>query len=113
MNTKIRSNTLDKLFSSLGDSTRRKLLNRVKEKPQNIVKLAEDFKMSLPAVSKHIKILSEAKLITKTKKGRFTYCSYNFNTLKPAIDWINEQHSLWKNSFDNLAELVNRKNEKR
>ncbi len=105
------SNTLDKLFSSLGDATRRKILSSVKEKPQNIIKLAEDFNMSLPAVSKHIKILSEAKLIKKVRKGRFIYCSYNFNTLKPAIDWINRQHTLWDSSFDRLDAIV--KNKKR
>jgi len=112
MSTEIRSQILDKLFSSLGDATRRKILSRVKEKPQNILKLAEDFNMSLPAVSKHIRILSEAKLITKVKKGRFIYCSYNFNTLKPAMEWINQQHSLWDKSFERLAEIVNKKKRK-
>ncbi|MBN8586165.1 MAG: winged helix-turn-helix transcriptional regulator [Ignavibacteria bacterium] len=106
MNKESESVKLDMLFSSLGDSTRREILSRIKEKPQNIIKLAEDFNMSLPAVSKHIKILSEAQFIIKEKKGRFIYCSYNFNAIKPALDWINTQHSLWDNSFNKLTELI-------
>lgn len=109
MRTKTISDKLDKLFSSLGDATRRQILIKVKYKPHNIIKLAEDFDMSLPAVSKHIKILSEAGLIRKEKKGRFIYCSYNFDTLKPAMEWINEQHKLWNNSFDKLSEHLKNK----
>ena len=101
---------LDMLFSSLGDNTRREILSRIKEKPQNIIKLAEDFNMSLPAVSKHIKILSEAQLIIKEKKGRFIYCSYNINAIKPVMDWINTQHGLWDNSFNRLTEFIKNKN---
>ena len=75
MKTDTHSNKLDKLFSSLGDPTRRGILQRVKKEPYNVIKLAAEFNMSLPAVSKHIKILSEAGLLKKVKEGRFIYCS--------------------------------------
>ncbi len=112
MSTDILSNKLDKLFSSLGDTTRRQILQKVKTKPYNIIKLAADFNMSLPAVSKHIKILSEAGLIKKEREGRFIYCSYNFETLKPAMDWISEQHNLWDKSFERLADHIKNKTNK-
>jgi DNA-binding transcriptional ArsR family regulator len=109
MKTKRQPNKLDILFSSLGDATRRQILHKVKNKPCNIIRLAEDFNMSLPAVSKHIKILNEAGLIRKEKKGRFIYCSYNSETLKPAMNWIYEQHNLWDKSFDKLSEYIKNK----
>lgn len=113
MKTDILSNKLDKLFSSLGDSTRRKILQKVKKKPYNVIKLAAEFNMSLPAVSKHIKILGDAGLLKKVKEGRFIYCSYNFETLKPAIDWISEQHNLWDKSFDRLAVYMKKQEKKK
>jgi DNA-binding transcriptional ArsR family regulator len=112
MNKTKQSAVLDKLFSSLGDSTRRKILQKVKTKPHNINKLAAAFNISLPAVSKHIKILSEAGLIKKEKAGRFIYCSYNFETLKPAMNWISGQHNLWDRSFDKLEEFLKQSQEK-
>lgn len=113
MSTDTQSIKLDKLFSSLSDATRRKILQKVKLKPQNIIKLAEEFNMSLPAVSKHIRILNEAGLIKKEKVGRFIYCTYNFETLKPAMNWINEQHDLWDKSFNRLAEHIKNKTTKK
>jgi len=104
---------LDKLFSSLGDSTRRGILTLVRSQPCNVLKLAAEFNMSLPAVSKHIKILSEAGLITKKKEGRFIYCSYNHNTMKPAMDWISQQHSLWDKSFDRLTNYIKDRSKKK
>jgi DNA-binding transcriptional ArsR family regulator len=109
----ISSVELDKLFSSLGDSTRRQILTKVRSNPCNVLKLAAEFNMSLPAVSKHIKILSEAGLITKKKEGRFIYCSYNHNTMKPAMDWISQQHNLWDKSFDRLANYMKDKSKKK
>jgi len=109
----IPSEKLDKLFSSLGDSTRRQILTKLRSNSCNVLKLAAEFNMSLPAVSKHIKILSEAGLITKVKEGRFIYCSYNHNTMKPAMDWISQQHSLWDKSFDKLENYMKDKQKKK
>ena len=113
MKTEILSNKLDMLFSSLGDSTRRRILQKLKKKPYNVIKLAAEFNMSLPAVSKHIKILSDAGLLIKAKEGRFIYCSYNFVSLKPAIEWISEQHNLWDKSFDRLAVFMKSREKKK
>jgi len=97
---------LDKVFSSLGDSTRREILNRIRLKPLTVLELASGFRITLPAVSKHIKILSEAGLLKKEKSGRYIYCSYNSETLKPAIKWISNQYDLWDKSFDKLEDLI-------
>jgi DNA-binding transcriptional ArsR family regulator len=108
---------LDKVFSSLGDSTRRGILEKVKDKPLSVLELASDFNMSLPAVSKHIKVLSEAGLLKREKTGRFIYCSINPESLKPAVDWISDQYDVWDKSFAKLGEFMknlesNKKNRK-
>lgn len=109
----IKSKELDRLFSSLGDSTRRTILEKVKGQPQNINKLAVDFNMSLPAVSKHIRILTEAGLITKVKDGRFIYCRYNHRSMKPALQWISDQHDMWNTSFNRLASYMKEKSKQK
>lgn len=106
MCSQIKEETLDKVFSSLGDATRRGILEKIKDKPLSVVELASDFNMSLPAVSKHLKILSEAGLINRERSGRFIYCSIRSDTLKPAIDWISGQYDVWDKSFAKLGEFI-------
>lgn len=93
---------LDRIFGALADATRRKILKKVKAEAVSVVELASDFDMSLPAVSKHLKILDNAGLLNRKKKGRFIYCKYHPETITVAIKWISEQNRFWKESFDSL-----------
>jgi DNA-binding transcriptional ArsR family regulator len=100
------STKLDKVFGALADPTRREILKKVKGEAITVVELASDFDMSLPAVSKHLKILDNAGLLKRTKKGRFIYCKYHPETLTAAIKWISEQNRFWKESFDSLENFL-------
>ena len=97
---------LDKVFGALADATRREILKKVKAEAVSVVELASDFDMSLPAVSKHLKILDNAGLLNRKKKGRFIYCKYHPETMTIAIKWISEQNRFWKESFDSLENFL-------
>jgi DNA-binding transcriptional ArsR family regulator len=97
---------LDKVFGALADATRRKILKKVKAEAISVVELASDFDMSLPAVSKHLKILDNAGLLNRKKKGRFIFCKYHPETITVAIKWISEQNRFWKESFDSLENFL-------
>ena len=98
---------LDKVFGALADPTRREILKKVKDEAVTVVELASDFDMSLPAVSKHLKILDNAGLLKRKKKGRFIYCKYHPETIAVAVKWISEQNRFWKESFDSLENFLN------
>jgi DNA-binding transcriptional ArsR family regulator len=97
---------LDKVFGALADPTRREILEKVKDEAVTVVELASDFEMSLPAVSKHLKILDNAGLLERKKKGRFIYCKYHPETIAVAVKWISEQNRFWKESFDLLENFL-------
>jgi DNA-binding transcriptional ArsR family regulator len=99
---------LDKVFGALADATRREILEKVKDEAVTVVELASDFDMSLPAVSKHLKILDNAGLLKRKKRGRFIYCKYHPETITVAIKWISEQNRFWKESFDSLENFLDR-----
>jgi DNA-binding transcriptional ArsR family regulator len=97
---------LDKVFGALSDTTRRQILEKVKDGAVTVMELASDFNMSLPAVSKHLKILDSAGLLKRKKKGRFIYCKYHPATIGVAISWISRQNRFWKESFDSLEHFL-------
>lgn len=95
---------LDLLFYALSDPTRREILRLIKEGTKTIGDLADPFKMSLQAISKHIKILEEAKLLKREKIGRIHECSFNPEALKSAEECIKFYTSFWNNSLDAFAD---------
>jgi len=100
---------LDLVFGSLADPTRRDIIQRVTGSEQTISEIAEHYKMSFAAVSKHLKILEKAKLISKRKKGRQQLVIAQPATLKTIEDYLNEHERLWNQRFDALEELLNKK----
>lgn len=94
---------LDSTFAALSDGTRRAILNRLKGGEVPLSKLAEPFDMSLTAVSKHVKVLSDANLLVVEKRGRTRHCRINAHVMKDAADWITDYQSFWLHQFDNLA----------
>jgi DNA-binding transcriptional ArsR family regulator len=95
---------LDLLFYALSDPTRRKILGMIGVETKTVTELAEPFKMSLAAISKHIKILEKATLLKRTKTGRVHHCVLDPTALKTAEDCIQFYTQFWNQRLDLLAE---------
>ncbi len=99
---------LSSIFSALSDPTRRAMLAHLSRGEANVSELAKPFleKMSLPAVTKHLKVLESAGLITKTRDAQYRSCKLNSEPLREANDWIEEFKAMWEESFDRLDEYL-------
>jgi DNA-binding transcriptional ArsR family regulator len=97
---------LDLLFKALGDRTRRALLARLAEKPQMVTELAEPFAISLPAVSRHIRVLEHAGLVIRTIDGRVHQCTLDAAPLEKADAWLRRYQRFWTGQLDALARYV-------
>lgn len=95
---------LTQTFAALADPTRRAMLARLSLGEANISDLAKPFlkDMSLPAVTKHIKVLEKAGLVTKSRDAQWRPCKLNGKPLKDAADWMEEYRVYWEASFDRL-----------
>lgn len=91
-------------FSALADPTRRAILAQLSHGEANVSDLARPFlnDMSLPAVTKHLKVLENAGLITKTRDAQCRPCKLNGENLKLAADWVDQYRGFWEESFDRL-----------
>jgi DNA-binding transcriptional ArsR family regulator len=95
---------LSQTFAALADPTRRAMLAQLSKGEANISDLAKPFlkDMSLPAITKHIKVLEKAGLITKTRQAQCRPCKLNGDALKNAADWMEQYRIFWEQSFDRL-----------
>lgn len=95
---------LNLTFSALADPTRRAILAQLSHGEANVSELAQPFlnEMSLPAVTKHLKVLEAAGLITKTRDAQCRPCKLNGENLKLAADWVDQYRAFWEDSFDRL-----------
>ncbi len=102
------SDQLSRTFAALADPTRRAMLARLSQGRANVSDLAKPFlkKMSLPAVTKHLKVLEKAGLVTKTRDAQWRPCQLNGRGLKRAADWMEEYRRFWEESFDRLEEYL-------
>jgi len=90
---------LDTAFAALADPTRRAILARLSEGEATVNELAAPFHLSLPAVSKHIKVLEHAGLITRARHAQTRPCKLNPEGLRHAADWITQYRKLWEGGF--------------
>jgi DNA-binding transcriptional ArsR family regulator len=97
---------LDQTLLALADPTRRALLHRLSEGEARVTELARPFAMSLNAVSKHIRMLERARLVTRRKAGRDHYLSINLKPLDEAAAWIEVERTAWNARFDALDALL-------
>lgn len=97
---------LDLVFRALGDPTRRALLARLADKPAMVTELAQPFAMSLPAVSRHIRVLEHAGLVARTVDGRVHHCSLSATPLKHVEKWLSQYRRFWEGTLDSLARYV-------
>ena len=97
---------LDAVFSALGDATRRSILARLRDREATVGELAAPLKMSLPAVSKHLRKLENAGLLKRRIDGRSHFLKVNSEPLDQAVQWIEHQRRFWEGSFDRLGKLL-------
>lgn len=95
---------LDATFSALADPTRRAILVRLAQGEATVGELAEPFAMSLPAISRHLKVLAEAALITNERHGKHRHCRLRPEALSAAADWLDFHRRFWSGSFERLAD---------
>ena len=101
--------TLSHTFAALADPTRRAILSRLLAGPASVGELAAPFDISLPAVSRHLRVLSDAGLIVRQKDAQWRRCSLAAGPLREAADWIEHYRPFWEQSFDRLdAHLARR-----
>ena len=93
-------------FSALADPTRRAILARLASGAASVGELAEPFAMSLPAVSKHLKVLEHAGLITRGREAQWRPCRLDAGPLKDAAGWLEHYHRFWEHSFDRLGDYL-------
>ena len=106
MQTSLSDARLDAVFHALGDRTRRALLARLAHGPAMVTELAEPFRMSLPAVSRHIRVLEKARLVARSVEGRVHRCSLRAEPLQGAQQWLNHYRHFWEGTLDSLASYV-------
>lgn len=97
---------LSHTFAALADPTRRAILARLIEGETSVTALAQPFAMSLPAVSKHLKVLEKAGLVSRGREAQWRPCRLDAGPLKDATDWLDPYRALWDARFDRLDALL-------
>jgi len=97
---------LDQTFAALSDGTRRAIIEKLALGEATLSDIAGPFEMSQTAVSKHVRILSEAGLVSVVKRGRTRYCSLEAEPMKLANDWLTTYKNFWGDSFEALARHI-------
>jgi DNA-binding transcriptional ArsR family regulator len=103
-----KSTDLNRTFGALADPTRRAILARLAQGEASVSELAEPFRMSLPAVSKHLRILEDAELLRRTVDGRVHRCRVNTAPMREAMQWIETYRRFWDSRLDALADHLSR-----
>lgn len=98
--------SLSLTFAALADPTRRAILERLMDGEASVTELAEPFDMSLPAVSKHLKVLERAGLISRGRDAQWRPCQLTAGPLREVADWVEHYRKFWKDSFDRLDEYL-------
>ena len=93
---------LDATFTGLADPTRRAIVARLAAGDATVTQLAAPFDLSMPAISKHLKVLERAGLISRSRQAQFRPCHLERATLDAATDWLQTQRRIWQERFDKL-----------
>ena len=104
------SRTLDRTFAALADPTRRQILAHLARGDRRVTDLARPHEMSLPAVSKHLRVLENAGLLRRRRYGRVHEMRLNAEPLKKAAQWVEEYRKFWEGSLDRLAAYLEKTN---
>jgi len=107
---KYHSSTLDRTFAALADPTRRRILAHLARGDKRVTHLARPHAMSLPAVSKHLRVLEKAGLLRRRRYGRIHEMQLDAKPLKQAAQWVEEYRKFWEASLDRLAAYLEKTN---
>ncbi|UKJ08879.1 ArsR/SmtB family transcription factor [Solitalea lacus] len=94
------------VFQAISDPTRREIISLVSKQPLNLNAVAENFSVSRPAISKHIKILAQCGLLTVKQQGRERFCKANLQPLSEVADWIEQYRKFWTDKLDALNDFL-------
>jgi len=97
---------LNSTFAALADPTRRAILARLASGEASVTELAEPFEMSLPAVSKHLKVLQHAGLITRGRNAQWRPCRLEATPLKEVAEWVESYRRFWEESYERLDDYL-------
>lgn len=98
----MRHDHLSNTFAALADPTRRAILARLVSGETSVTELAKPFEMSLPAVSKHVKVLERAGLIARSREAQWRPCRLEAHPLEEVAEWVEHYRRFWEKSFDRL-----------
>jgi len=96
------------VFQAIADPTRREIIGLLANQQLNLNSIADNFDISRPAVSKHIKILTQCGLITIKQHGRDRYCKANFGKLNEVASWVEQYRKFWNNKLDALGDFLDK-----
>ena len=102
------NDSISSTFAALADPTRRAILARLALGETSVTELAEPFEMSMPAVSKHLRVLERAGLITRGREAQWRPCKLKPDPLREAAGWLENYRQFWEQSFDRLDEYLQR-----
>ncbi len=100
------SDCLSLVFAALADPTRRAILARLSTGESSVTEIAKPFKISLPAITKHLKVLERSGLITRSREAQWRPCRIKAKPMKDAVDWLEHYRAHWEESFDRLDEYL-------
>jgi DNA-binding transcriptional ArsR family regulator len=106
MTTALSEAQLDQTFAALANPTRRAILARLSEGVASVNELAAPFKMTLPAVSRHIKVLESAGLVTQQRHAQYRPCAIDAAPLKEVSMWTEQYREIWETRFDRMDEYI-------
>ncbi len=102
---------LDETFTALANATRRAILARLAEGEASVNELAEPFELTLPAVSKHIKVLERAGLVTRSRRAQYRPCTIDAAPLEAVSSWAEQYRPVWETRFDRMDEYLRQINQ--
>ncbi len=103
---KLQTRRLDLTFGALSDPTRRRILERLAGGECRVTRLAAPFSMSLPAISKHLRVLEKAGLVRRRRRGREHHLQIEAEPMQDALRWIEQYRKFWQGSLDGLADYL-------
>lgn len=94
------------VFQAIADPTRREIISLISSRPLNLNAIADNFDISRPAISQHIKILTECGLVVIRQQGRERFCEVKFQKLSTVTDWVEKQQKFWNQKLDLLGKFL-------
>jgi DNA-binding transcriptional ArsR family regulator len=110
---KHREDPLGATFAALADPTRRAIVERLARGEASVSELADPFKMTLPAISKHLTVLEDAGLVVRRKEGRVRHCTMTDEPMREAVKWIATHGRFWEDQLDSLGAFLARSRQER